>query len=77
MPRVATIETTLAKEESNVVQYSHQKWVEDVTALAWTIRFYKADCKFDTSSLRDQLRKKLEQGPRCTTFGIMMGKLCL
>ncbi|RKL25356.1 hypothetical protein BFJ72_g14036 [Fusarium proliferatum] len=77
VPQTVITETNLAKEERNVVQYSHQKWVEDVTALAWNIRLYKADCKFDTSSLRDQLRRKLEQGPRWSTFGIMMGKLWL
>ncbi|KAF5564712.1 hypothetical protein FPHYL_4569 [Fusarium phyllophilum] len=74
---MSPIEPVRAKEEGVIMQYSHQKWVEEVTTLAWTIRSYRADCKFDTSSLRDQLMIKLKEGSPWSTFGIMIGKLCL
>ncbi|KAF5970072.1 hypothetical protein FBULB1_9863 [Fusarium bulbicola] len=73
----APIESITVKEDINVMQNSHQKWVQQVTALAWTIRVHKVDSRYDTSNLQDQLRRKLEEVSPWSTFGVMIGKLCL
>ncbi|KAF5549341.1 hypothetical protein FMEXI_4328 [Fusarium mexicanum] len=74
----APIESITVKEDIDVMQNSHQKWwMQQVTALAWTIRVHKVDSRYDTSSLQDQLRRNLEEGSPWSTFGVMIGKLCL